>query len=190
MKLIVGVDLSLTKTGIGIVTRTVDGRCVLSHGICTSEGKRADLIPQRYARLSQLGADILRYAANPKTVLVVIEGIVGGPAQGSSMDRHALHWFVMGGLVRKDIPIAIIAPTSLKKAITDNGRADKVAVSSAMHRLWPDLDAPSSDVTDAVALAHLGAVALGWDVKTLERHKDVKWTEWPAFGPEHELESA
>jgi crossover junction endodeoxyribonuclease RuvC len=188
--MIVGVDLSLRATGIGIVTQTVDGRCVLSHGICTSEGKRGDLIPQRHARLAALGKDILRYAGNPKTVLVVIEGIIGGSAQGSSMDRHALHWFVMGGLVRKEIPIAIIAPTSLKKAITDNGKADKVAVSSAMHRLWPDLDAPSSDVTDAVALAHLGAVALGWPVQTLERHKDVKWTEWPVFGPEHEQESA
>lgn len=182
MKLIVGIDLSIAKTGIGIITRTVDGRCVLSHGICTSEGKRGDTIPQRHARLSQLGRDILRYAANQKTVLVVIEGIIGGMAGGSVMDRHALHWFVMGALVRKEIPIAVISPTALKKVITDNGRADKVAISSAMHRLWPDLDAPSSDVTDAVALAHLGAVALGWDVKTLARHRDVNWTEWPAFG--------
>jgi Holliday junction resolvasome RuvABC endonuclease subunit len=189
VKLIVGLDLSLAKTGVGIITQTVDGRCVLSHGLCTSEGKRADSLPQRHARLSQLGKDILRYAGNPKTVLVVIEGAISSPG-GSMMDRHALHWFVMGGLVRKEIPIAVIHPTSLKKVITDNGKADKVAVSSAMHRLWPDLDAPSSDVTDAVALAHLGAVALGWDVKTLERHKDVKWTEWPMFGPEHDQESA
>jgi len=39
----------------------------------------------------------------------------------------------------------------------------------------------SDNEVDAVACAHLGAVALGWPVVTLARHRDVKWTEWPAF---------
>jgi hypothetical protein len=36
-------------------------------------------------------------------------------------------------------------------------------------------------VADALAAAHVGAVALGWNVPTLARHSDVKWSEFPAM---------
>jgi Holliday junction resolvasome RuvABC endonuclease subunit len=90
----------------------------------------------------------------------------------------------MNQLIRREVPIAVAGPGSAKKAITDNGRADKSLMSRYVTKLWPDLETANEHESDAAGLAHLGAVALGWDVSTLERHKAVKWTEWPEFGPQ------
>lgn len=177
---VVGLDLSMTCTGIGILTQTGQGVKVAT-GTVTSKGKRAASLVDRHARLTELGADILHHTR--AACLAVIEGPTPGVKGGSPIDRHALWWFVVGGLVRRGVPVAVVAPTSLKLAIAGSGRADKAAVAVALTRLWPDADVTSSDVSDAVGLAHLGAVALGWDVPTLERHRQVKWSDWPEVRP-------
>lgn len=177
IKMIVGIDLSLTCTGLALMSQLQGGAVKLSTGTCTSKGKRAASIPDRHERLVTLGKDILHFAGRAE--LAVIEGPTPGVKGGSPVDRHGLHWFVMGGLIRRGVPVAVVAPTSLKLAIAGSGRADKAAVAAAVMKLWPATEITSSDVSDAVGLAHLGAVAWGWDVSTLQRHLDVKWTEWP-----------
>jgi len=181
MPRVVGLDLSLTCTGIGILTQTRQG-VKLSTGTATSTGKRAASLVDRHSRLTTLGADIMHHARGAD--LAVIEGPTPGVKGGSPIDRHALWWFVVGGLIRREVPVAVVSPTALKLAIAGKGNADKAAVAVAVERLWPGADVTSSDVTDAVGLAHLGAVALGWDVPELERHRQVKWTDWPEFGVE------
>lgn len=178
MNMIVGLDLSLRCTGVGILTQTRQG-VKLSTGTVTSTGKRDATLPQRHARLTELGRDILHHAG--RAVLAVVEGPTPG-VKGSPVDTYALHWFVYGGLIRRGVPVAVVSPPALKLAIAGSGKADKAAMAVAVTRVWPDTDVTSSDVSDAVGLAHLGAVALGWDVPSLERHRQVKWTEWPEFG--------
>ena len=181
MRRCVGLDLSLTCTGAAVITQRVSGDCVANTTTVTSCGRRGDTLVDRHARLTTLGAEIVR-SATPAD-LVVVEGPVTGTRGGSPLDRYALWWFVVGGLIRREVPVAVVAPASLKLAIAGSGRADKAAVAVALARLWPDVDVTSSDVSDAVGLAHLGAVHMGWPVTTLERHRQVK-VAWPIFGAE------
>lgn len=174
---VVGLDLSLTCSGIAICVETRTGHRMLTETI-KSKGKRAALIPDRHARITELGRDILHHAAVAD--LVVIEGPFAGTKGGSPIDRFALWWWVVGGLVRREVPVAVVSPTSLKLAIAGKGNCDKAALSASLVRLWPEVDVTSSDVADAAGLAHLGAVWLGWPVTTLERHRAVK-AEWPLF---------
>lgn len=181
---VVGLDLSLTCTGIAVCVETLGG-CVMSADTVTSKGVRAATLPDRYERLAALSKAILDSTRGAD--LAVIEGPFTGPRGGSPIDRMGLFWAVAGALIRRDIPVAVIAPTSLKLAISGKGNADKAAVAIAVERLWPGLDVSSSDVSDAAGLAHLGAVRLGMDVPTLERHRQVK-TDWPT--PFDELDVA
>jgi len=169
-----GLDLSLTCTGIAICLETSRGTKMVTDTI-TSKGKRAASLVERHARLTELGNGILHHAG--VCDLAVIEGLFTGPKAGSLIDRAALFWFVAGGLIRREVPVAIVPPTSLKLAIFGSGKADKVQLALAVQRLWPDFDG-NADMADAAGLAHLGAVWLGMDVPTLERHKTVK-AEWP-----------
>lgn len=178
MKHIIGLDLSLTKTGIGIITQRATGDCIATADTITSSGHRADDLLNRHTRITELTQQITHHAST--TNLAIIEGPVTGTRGGSPVDRYALWWSVASALIRREIPVAVISPKSLKLAIAASGNADKATVAVALNRLWPNVDITSSDVADALALAHLGAVHLGWTVVTLERHRQVK-AEWPPF---------
>jgi Holliday junction resolvasome RuvABC endonuclease subunit len=180
---VAGIDLSLTCTGIALCIETSRGTKMITDTV-TSKGKRAASLVDRHARLTELGNAILHHAG--VCDLAVIEVPAFSRLGGSPVDRHALWWFVVGGLIRREVPVAAIVPTSLKLAITGKGNCDKAAVAAAMVRLWPDTDVTSSDVSDAAGLAHLGAVWLGMDVPTLERHKTCK-AEWPISSPTLEV---
>src|SRR5690606_35474122 len=114
MPRVVGLDLSLTCTGIGILTQTKQG-VKLSTGTATSTGKRAASLVDRHSRLTTLGADIMHHARGVD--LAVIEGPTPGVKGASPIDRHALWWFVVGGLIRREVPVAVVSPTALKPAI-------------------------------------------------------------------------
>jgi Holliday junction resolvasome RuvABC endonuclease subunit len=175
-----GLDYSMTNSGIAILTRRVTGECVMHTTTVRSTGHRGDSLPVRRQRLATLAADVVHHLGTCD--LVVIEGVIRG-ATGALLDRYGGLWFIMDPLIRREVPIAVAGPGSAKKAITDNGRADKALMSRYITKLWPDLETANEHESDAAGLAHLGAVALGWNVSTLERHKAVKWTEWPEFGP-------
>lgn len=68
---------------------------------------------------------------------------------------------------------------SIKKAITDDAKADKAAMAGALVNLYPELVIKNSDEADAMGMAHLGAVLLDWPTKTLVRHREVRWTDHP-----------
>lgn len=179
MDRIVGLDLSLTSCGIAVITRRTDTNCIANCSTFTSRGKRDDGLPERAARIADLAADVVRHASNAE--LVVLEGPSYGSRGGSPLDRHGLWWRVAGELVDRGVPLGVCAPATRAKFATGSGRGDKAAVSSAVSRLWPQLDISNADEADAVALAHMGAVALGWDVVTLSRHRDALGAvRWPA----------
>lgn len=175
MKRVVGLDLSLTKSGVAVIVATSRGVKLVTDTV-SSTGKRADNLVTRHARITTLAKELMHHASVAD--LVVIEGLFVGPNAGSLIDRSALFWWMAGGLIRRDVPVAVIPPTSVKLGIAGKGNADKVQVALAMAKMWPDADLGNNDSADAAGLAHLGAVWLGMDVPTLERHKQVK-AEWP-----------
>lgn len=177
---VVGIDLSLRSTGVAKLFEWMPFEGLeLTTDTITSDGKRNDSLIDRHARLCELTTKILDFAGQP--TMAVIEGPVTGVKGASPVDRYSLFWFVVSGLIRREIPVAVISPTALKKAIAGSGRADKVQVALAMAKLWPDAEIGNNDSADAAALAHLGAVHIGWKVKSLASHRRVI-AEWPIFG--------
>lgn len=178
MQRVVGLDISLTSTGLAIITRRVEGSTLVNTHTITSRGKRDDGLAERAERIADLASHIATLLGNPK--LVVIESPAFGARGGSTLDRSGLWWRVVGELAARNVPTAVCPPTVRAKFATGKGNADKAAVSAAVARLWPDLEVANSDEADAVALAHAGAVRLGWDVETLARHHDcLAGIRWP-----------
>lgn len=172
---VAGVDFSMTACGVARLT--ADGE--MDTDVVKSVGKRADSLVDRHERLTMHADAIIESVGYAD--LAVIEGPSFGSVGGGQFDRYAGWWFVVSGLMRREVPVAVMPPASLKLAIADHGRADKAAMASAITRMYPDITVFSSDISDAMGLAHLGAVRLGWPVKTLERHKKAKCM-WPLFG--------
>lgn len=182
---VVGVDLSLTSSGVAAIDSLGD-EFVPSCWHIKSSGKRGDSLIDRDVRITELADGVLNsiLLAPLLPVLVMIEGPAYGSRGGSPVDRYGLWWRIVSSLLSRNIPVAYAHPTTRSKFAAGNGKSDKAAVASSMQRIWTGMEFKNSDESDALALAHMAAVGLGWTVVTLARHKEclsaVKWPVQPA----------
>lgn len=188
---VLGVDPSLTGTGVARINQ--DGTVAVRH--FGRKGRRDETLVQRVDRIRAIVAELAEWAQvepdDPDSetwadrglpALVVIETAAHSRTGGSTWDRAGLWWAIAWSSIGRDGErVAQCAPTTRARWATGTGRADKAAVSSAVSRLWPDVDIDCENCADALALATIGAQHLGWDVPTLQRHLDalgaVTWPE-------------
>lgn len=170
MTRVLGIDLSLTRSGVGIIDYA-EPQCSARVEIVESSGKRADSLAVRDQRIVQIANEVLVYAPD-STVLAVVEGPAMRAMNGSVWDRSGCWWCVVHGLHRAGVRVVTVPPATLKKWATGRGNADKSDVSVAMARLWPQVESPSNDGWDGLALATAGAQHLGWPVPSRAHHAE------------------
>jgi crossover junction endodeoxyribonuclease RuvC len=149
---VVGLDLSLTGTGVAIFD---EGG--IRTGLITSKGKKVDTLAQRAARLTTLFEQITNLI--PERALVVIEAPTPG-SNGHQHDRSGLWWMVVSYLRPFNVVVEI-APGTVKKFATGNGAAGKDAMLAAAIRRYPSAEVNDNNVADAVHLMAMGARHLG-----------------------------
>lgn len=169
---VVGVDPSLTSTGVALVSGTG-----VTSGVVTSSGRRGDALPARDARLTGLVAGVMEWV--PPGSLVVVEGPSFASVGGSSWDRAGLWHRLVHAFHGAGCGVAVVAPTTRAKWATGSGKADKAAVAAAVARMVPTVELGSSDAADAVALALMGAQAVGLRPDTAARMACLLKAEWP-----------
>jgi hypothetical protein len=156
VKRVCGLDLA-GGARIGLVVVTSRGTKLVTDTITTRTNRKEGL-RGRHSRLSELGRDVLHHAA--VCDLVVVQDIGTGP-----LDRAGSWWWVVGGLIRREVPVAVLPGAVVKRTAGD------------LPGLYPEANMTKCE--DAAALAHLGAVWLGLDVPILDRHRQVAGAEWP-----------
>lgn len=175
---VVGLDLSLTAIGQAVIGTDIGPR-TFTHG---SLGRRADSVVQRRQRLRDL-ADSILDNMGAAVALVVVEGPSVMSRGGSNWDRAGLWWLVVEPLAGR-YPIAVAAPTVVKKWAAGKGTADKAAVAAGVTRLWPEVEPANDNEFDALALATMGAQKLGLAVPSRAHHADALLkVEWPPDWP-------
>jgi crossover junction endodeoxyribonuclease RuvC len=173
---VVGLDLSLTSTGIvhvddggGIAQRRLRPKIV---GL-----ERLDFIAQSVA---QTVSPILGVGAD----LVVMEGPAFG-AKGSAYHQLAgLWWIARHRLWSMEIPVAVASPFELKKYATGKGNAGKDEVLACAVRRFPQVPAEvlNNDIADALWLAAMGARHLGHPIDAVPASHltAMDKVQWPA----------
>lgn len=183
MNIVGGLDISLTSTGIGLITQISDGTCKPTVTTITSKGKRGASYIDRGQRIIGIRNEIV-YALG-LCCLVVAERPNVVLRNADLLDRIGLWWATIGKLQDIGVPVAVAVSGTIKKLITGNGTASKGAMCVHIAKLYPDLHLSekgnaAEDEADGMGLAHTGAVYLGWDVPTLARHKDgLAKVTWP-----------
>lgn len=178
---VLGIDTSLTCTGVAVITGTAAGVTVTTHTVETAPPKRAkgDKTPatvrERYERLQairDLGLPVVR---GRFADLAVVEAPSYGSVGGSTWDRAGAWWFVVGRLLAGALstPVAIVPPRTRALWATGSGASSKAPVAVHLSRMWPDVDPGiSDDEWDALALASMGAQYLGLLPVELARHRE------------------
>ena len=171
---VVGLDLSLTATGIA---HTYPGGSIVE--TITSTGLRGDTTFDRACRLGYLTNKILDNLGDAR--LIVIEGPAYSRANPGMHDRSGLWWLVVDAIYNRGYELAVVTPTSRAKYATGKGNAGKDQVLLAVARRYPDVEVTNNNEADALVLAAMGARRLGHPIDDLPKTHlaALDAAEWP-----------
>jgi crossover junction endodeoxyribonuclease RuvC len=152
---VVGLDLSLTSTGVAVATP--DG--AITDRITTKPVPNATLT-DRADRLQGIARGIVSgYTSGAD--LVLIEGPSYGSTTPHQHDRAGLWWLVVARLMSTLVPVVEVPPSTRMRYATGRGNASKDDVLSAVIRRYPHIDVNGNDEADSLILAAMGARHLG-----------------------------
>lgn len=191
---VIGIDLSLTSTGLAVVNHsdlfgtTAAVARVTSDAPSTPRNPRTGkptppTLEQRHNRLQRIVGELREYCSAAD--LVVIEQPAFSRSTGSMHDRSGLWWLVVTKLRSLDLPVVEVTPPARAKYATGKGNAGKDAVLAAVVRRYVDVDVTGNDEADALVLAAMGARHLGHPIDDLPKThlaalEAVRWPEEPA----------
>lgn len=143
---VIGLDLSLSSTGVGCSLGWVDR-------VQTKPGGNL------FQRLRLIESKVLHLVGYPD--LVAVEGLAISRQTGQHLTRAGMWHLVMNGVDQRGIRWIEVTPTGLKKYATGKGNAGKDEVLAAAIRRFPEVEVTGNDEADALWLAAIGADLLG-----------------------------
>lgn len=152
---IVGLDISLTSTGIAILRG--DQRPLTTHVGRT--GRRGETFRERSERIATAANQILDYV--PDSSIVVIEGPSYRSVSTSTWDRAGLWNMIMTQCFSRGCTVGVIPPVVNKKFLTGTPTATKTLMVLCASRVFGK-SLETDDEADALALALMGAHHYGW----------------------------
>lgn len=169
MPRIVGLDLSLTSTGlcrIDVHAHPSIGNMPIIDSIVTATVTSKPTADKSYRAMSQRIEKIteaIGYALE-SVDLAVIEGPAFGAKGAHTHSRDWLWGRVYDTARDMGITTVIVTPNQRCKYATGKGNAPKDAVLAAAIKRWPTVDVGGNDQADALVLAAIGARSLGLPV--------------------------
>lgn len=184
MTFVVGLDLSLTKTGLARVLVQDGAAPAIRLAEVTSKPPKPETLATRSQRLHRITSDLLALFGRPD--LAVVEGPAYLSDVGKAHDRSGLWWALVSRLCHAGVPVAEVPPSTLKVYATGKGggaAASKDAVLAAMIHRHPTAGITGNDTADALALAAMGARALGHPIEPRQPARDclraMNAVHWP-----------
>lgn len=173
---IVGIDPSLTGTGIAII----EGGQVTVRTV-KSKGAAGDSLAARRFRLARLVRDI-EEIVYPHVDLIVIEAPAYNSRTGHQHDRSGLWWLLVERALGNYVHVAEVTTGGVKRYATGKGNAGKDSVLLAVARRFPDVAVTDNNQADALILAAMGARHLGQPIDSMpQAHcaalESVRWPE-------------
>lgn len=172
MPRVLGIDTSLTATGLARVDFTPDGSVIQvatvgAPGPSKTDKSRRAMSRRVSALMSQIegaiiDADDIENGYKPD--LIVMESLAFDAGRGSA---YALAWVwcrTIDLAEHYDIPLIFAGTSQVKKYATGKGNADKDTVVLAVAKRWPDAEVTNNNEADAVVLAAIGCRYLGYPI--------------------------
>ncbi len=179
MVCVVGIDPSLSSTGIAIGRTGPDGFDV-GVQLVKSLGHFSDSLPMRRARLGLLASQITDVVNAAQPDLVVIESPSLASKFGHAHDRSGLWWLIVYELAGK-FGVVEVPPSNRMKYATGKGQAAKDVVLTCVVRRYPQVPITGNDEADALLLMAMGMRSLGHPIEAPlpQSHRDamtkVRW---------------
>lgn len=176
---VAGIDLSMTNAAVAVLRGDLPEPAitnVLSSPVKTARNAEGDLyagLLDRRNRLQSIAARVVRAALagldreHDDAPLFVIESPLyrANTGSGAVHDRAGLWWLVVHLLYKHGLVVEVSTTTMKRYATgsggTPKGSTSKAPVTAAMPRMFPGVYVTDDNAADALALAAMGARALG-----------------------------
>jgi crossover junction endodeoxyribonuclease RuvC len=170
MPLIVGIDPSLTSTGMCRIDVEPGGDPVnqpplIQCATVVSKARADKSYAAMSARIGLIAENIIDGCRDAD--LVVIEGPAFNAKGAHTHSRDWLWGKLFDGITALGIQIVVVTPSGRMKYATGKGNAAKDLVLAAAIKRWPIVDIQGNDQADAVILASMGCRYLGFPIETL-----------------------
>lgn len=150
--IIIGVDVSSTRTGVA-----------WEYGSASQQysGPTHELSPSDWAwRMIEMADFVMDKAKSIGATMAIVEELPSGSLKYDKTrtvcERCGLYWRVICSLQEAGIKCHLVSPTSLKKFVTGDGRAEKPQIEREIRRLFPSCLPSNHDEADAKALCVIG----------------------------------
>lgn len=157
MAVIVGIDWSLTSTGVAIIR---DGTVLGTHRIKPKAGVRGD------ERVKYIRDTLIALLHRYKPDYVGIEGAAFAVRGRAIVQLFGLYGVLRAALFELGYDYYIVAPTARAKYATGKGNSSKDIVVQTMRALHPGHELATDDEADALAIACIGSRRVGQPVET------------------------
>ncbi len=170
---VAGIDISLTSTGVATLGGTI---------AIPTKGRRKDSIADRHARQRHITSRVLDEVG--QVDLACVEGPShASMGQAGHHDLSGLWWRIVGALVEREIPVAVIPPMSRAKYATGKGNSRKAVVMEYAQRRYGALCA-TDDEADALVRRAMGLDWLGQPLADVPdgNRAALGGCQWPDLG--------
>lgn len=159
---VVGLDLSLTGTGIALSDGTVR----------TVSSKPSGDAPIDETRRLMSAADAVMAFVPDSAELVAIEGLAFAANRSHHSAVVGMHHMVRERLARKGIPFCLVAPTSLKKFISKDGKCPKELIIMEVFERW-GVKCRDNNQSDAFGLMKIARMVAMMDIPSNEYEREL-----------------
>lgn len=150
--IILGIDPGTTTTWYALLERTKAGSNLLEFGVLTTTPK----INLEF-KILEIGTDIAQLITKYKPEQLIIEKIFFQTNVKTGIDVAQARWVIIYEAVKANLDIYEYTPLQVKKAITGNGKANKLQLQKAIKMLFQMETIPKpDDAADAIGLAYMG----------------------------------
>lgn len=172
MSTVMGIDLSLTSTGVVVLNEAGD---VVANTAITSPAS-GPLLVDRMARYHKIVQSVLELVAANSPSVVCVEHYVTGGAGGGVFERIELGCLVRKMLLSSNVgQIYEVPPTTLKKWATGKGAfkgGGKVPLIVALVSRWK-VEFLTDDEYDGYALARMAHQIAGFSEPTVDHMREA-----------------
>lgn len=150
-----GIDTGLAK-GKGTTV------CIIRDGKASWERALPGTETSLLRKLERMAGEVYGYCHPDEPATVCVERPMG--LSGNALPMMGLYWLICSRVAAHHLTYSVV-PSTLKKFITGNGRADKSQIGIAAYRQWRALlngtESLSEDQGDSLGLAMLAACRRG-----------------------------
>lgn len=157
MTRVIGIDSSLTGTGLVRIDRKDTGWTAQTQLITTKSGDGTHAFTSRRLKtiVTQIAVEL-----ELLPTLVVLEAPALAKVGGHNHDRSWLWGKIFDACADRRIPVITPTPNQRAQYATGAGNAGKDVVLAATIRRWPQVDIIDNNIADAMVLAAIGCRVL------------------------------